>query len=116
MVLYPLTFHYIVKQTNSIADIIQPDVFRQRKRRNVLNIYMTFCTWVLQFIISMLSYLFLIFIFGKHKFYHHLFSIMNVGVNYALLPCIFIIICDENLKRAISNGSLLEALSLILFN
>ena len=115
MVLYPLIFRYIVKQTNCVADIIHPEVFRQRKQRNVLNIYMTFFTWVLQLIFSIISYLFMLFIFGKHKFYHHLFSILNVGVNFALLPCILIILGDENLKRAIANGRFREALSLFLF-
>ena len=115
MLLYPLTFRHIVQHTNSIADIIHPDIFRQRKQRNVLNIYMTFCTWVLQFLLSILSFLFILFVYGKHKFYHHLFSILNVGVNFALLPCILIILGDENLKRAIANGRFREALSLFLF-
>ena len=115
MVLYPLIFRYIVKQTNCVADIIHPEVFRQRKQRNVLNIYMTFFTWVLQFIFSITSYLFMIFIFGKHKFYHHLFSILNVGINFALLPCILIIVGDESFKRAIAKGCFCQALRLFLF-
>ena len=115
MVLYPLTFRYISKHTSSIVDIIHPDTYRQRKQRNVLNIYMTFYTWVLQFILSIGAYFFMIFIFGKHMFYHQLFSILNVGVNFALLPCVFILIGDESFKRAITRGRFGEAATLFLF-
>jgi hypothetical protein len=80
-----------------------------------MNIYMTFWTWLFQFIVSIISHIFIHFIFGKHKFYQHLFAILNVGVNFSILPCLFVIMGDEDFKRALASKNFSEALKLFLF-
>ena len=116
MVLYPLVFRHIIIDTNKTASsgLLQPDVIRRRKQRNILNIYMTFWTWVFQFTTSLLSLIFIYFIFGKHKFYQHMFAILNVGVNFMILPSLFVIMGDEDFKKALTRRNYVEAAKLFI--
>jgi hypothetical protein len=52
MILYPLTFRYIIVHTNNLSGMLHPDIYRQRKQRNAFNIYMTFWTWLFQCIVG----------------------------------------------------------------
>jgi len=41
------------------------------------------------------------------------FAILNVGVNFALLPSLFVIMADEKFKSAISRKKYSDALKLL---
>jgi hypothetical protein len=73
---------------------------------------MTFWTWIIQSLLNGISVVFLLFIFGRFKFYQHLFAILNVGVNFALLPSVFIMMGDEKFKSALSRKQYFEAVKL----
>ena len=95
-----------------LADAQQPfqDVIKYRKRRNLINIYTTFWTWIIQSVLNGLTVFFLLFIFGRMKFHQHLFAILNVGVNFAFLPSVFVIMDDDRFRSALGQRKFFEAL------
>jgi hypothetical protein len=103
MFLYPITFGYILEHTSRTASagILRPEVINRRKQRNSLNIYMTTLACISQFVTNTVLMVLLKFFFGKFKFIHSLFAILTLSLNFNLLPFFYIIIADDEFKRAL---------------
>jgi hypothetical protein len=105
IVLYSFTFVYIVSHNRqtALAGILQPEVIRKRKLQNSLNIIMTFWVWLAQLGTNII-YLVVMFVFyGKVRFYHHLFVILTIGLNFNVLPLFYIVLADNQFKTFLLN-------------
>ena len=114
MILYPITFKYILEHTNRTASagILRPEVIKNRKQQNSLNIYMTCLACVAQLVTNTIFVILMKLFFGKFKFYHSLFAVITVSFNFNLMPFFYIIVADEEFKRAIANKQYVNILKL----
>jgi hypothetical protein len=53
----------------NLATLPPQEAVRYRKRRNVVNIFTTFWIWIIQLILNGISVTFLLYVFGRFKFY-----------------------------------------------
>ncbi len=114
--LYSITFAYIIRHTNktALAGILNPEVIKRRRQKNILNIKMTFLVWLVQFFTNII-YLIIIYVFyGKIRFYHSLLAVLTICLNFTILPLFYIAMADEDFKFAILNKEYSTVMKLFL--
>ena len=115
MVLYAITFHHITTHTNQIASIgiLRPEMIKKRKKQNILNIYMTFWSLLVQFASNMILVVLVKFIFGTDQFLYTIISFIIVFVNFNALPFAYIIMGNDSFRRAITGKRYTQLLKLL---
>ena len=103
IVLYYATFTYLRRYIKTIAlsGILNPDVIKRRKQQNTVNIKMTCCTWLAQFITNIIYIIVLKFFFGKIRFYQAIFAVITISLNFNILPLFYIVLADDDFKSAV---------------
>ena len=103
MILYPLTFRYIIQQTNNTAQagILMPEAVKRRRQQTSLNIYVTLVSCIAQLLANIMFLILMIRFFGMSKFYHSLFAIVMTSFNFNFLPIFYVFMTDDRLKKAI---------------
>jgi hypothetical protein len=103
MILYPITFRYILEVTNSTAKagLLLPEVIWRRRQRNSLNIQVTCLACVVQLVGNFIFVVLLILFFGESNFYGQLAALVNICFNSNLIPIFYIIMIDDEIKRTI---------------
>jgi hypothetical protein len=103
MILYPITFRYIVEVTNSTAKagLLLPEVICRRRQRNSLNIQVTCLACVVQLAANFIFVVLLVLFFGESNFYGQLAALVNICFNFNLIPIFYIIMIDDEIKRSI---------------
>jgi hypothetical protein len=76
-------------------------VIKRRKRRNTLNIYLTFWAWLAQFTTNLVCLVLVSFFFGTHVFLHSLLALLNLTLNFTVLPIFYIVMADETIKSVL---------------
>ena len=103
IVLYSATFTYIRRHIKTIAlsGILNPEVIKRRKQQNTVNIKMTCCTWLAQFITNIIYIIVLKLFFGKIRFYQAIFAVITISLNFNILPLFYIVLADNDFKSAV---------------
>lgn len=98
--LYAVTFYRILDSTKAIAKtgILRPDIVRNRRNQNTLNIYITFLAWLIQYIANLSNLLAFFFIFGSNNFLQLLFSLFQLSFNFTVMPFLYILVADRVFK------------------
>ena len=104
MLLYLITFRQITKQTNETisSGILKPEVIKTRRRQNTLNIYMTFWTWIIQFITNLVFMVLATILPGTTKFKHLLSAVLHLSLSFNVMPILYISFADEDIKSALA--------------
>ena len=112
MVLYPLTFHYIVRHTDitASANILKPEIIKKRRQQNSLNIYLTFWTWIAQFLTNMCALSIMTVVRGQSLFMHGLFAVLHLTINFNVLPVFYVVAVDDKIKAALHKRQFREAM------
>ena len=103
MILYSATFYHIIIHNKKTAGILNSDAIKRRKQQNMLNIKITFCSWLDQLGTNITYLILLTFFFGKHRFSHILLAISTIFLNFNILPLIYLMMADEDLKLFVLN-------------
>jgi len=114
-ILYAITFwriHGSIKAAAS-SGILNTDVIKSRKKKNTINIYITFWAWLIQYFVNILNYLVAKLIFGKSPFLHSLFSLLQLTFNFTIMPFLYILVADENFKAFLLQKDFREAFILL---
>jgi hypothetical protein len=116
IILYPITFHRIIKVTNTTASTgsLRSDVIKRRKQQNAFNIYVTFWAWLAQFLTNMLDLALIHAFFGKNVFLHSICALLHLTLNFNVLPFFYIVAADEQVKAAIYCKQYKDAAKLFL--
>ena len=103
--LYSFTFIHIAKHDKwaALKGIVKPEAFKRRRTQNFVNIYVTFWAWLMQFITNMFIVVIVKFMFGKDQFVMLIMGFISFFLTFNLLPLIYIIMGNENLKRAFAS-------------
>jgi hypothetical protein len=80
---------------------LNPEIIKNRKQKNNLNIIMTFWVWFAQFVNNIIYMVLIKMFLGKVRFYHSLLAVLTIFVNFNVLPLFYIVIADEDFKMAI---------------
>ena len=117
LVMYSLTFRHIVIHTRrtAAAGILRPEVIKKRKQQNMLNIYLTFWIWLAQFSTNLTIFISVKILFGKSLFVHTFLALMNLTLNFALLPILYMVAADNGMKAALSKREFRLAATFFLF-
>ena len=116
MILYPLTFRHILSTTNMVAlrQILSPEVIKRRKEQNSMNIYLTFLNWLAQFVTNMLLLVMRNFMFGQNLLLHGLFALLHLTINFSVLPILYVVAADDEIKKALSGRNFGQVFRLLL--
>ena len=114
--LYSVTFAHIILHTNktALAGILNPEVIKRRRQKNILNIMMTFWVWLVQFFTNIIYLIIMHVFYGKIRFYHSLLAVFTICLNFTILPLFYIVMADEDLKFAVLNKEYLTVIKLLL--
>ena len=117
LVLYTLTFHYIIVHTDATASagILRPEVIKKRKQQNTLNIYLTFWVWIVQFLTNSMIFVSVKILFGKSLFAHTFLALLNLTLNFAILPVFYMVAANEAMKAALMKRQFRQAISLFFW-
>ncbi len=117
LVMYTLTFHHIIVHTRRTADaeILRPEVIRKRKQQNTLNIYLTFWIWIAQFSTNLTIFISVKSLFGRSLFVHTFLALMNLTLNFAILPIFYMVAANDVIKAALIKRKFRQAANLFLF-
>ena len=115
LLLYSFTFIHIIQHNQHVATvgILRHDVVKRRQKQNLLNIYMTCVAWLAQFVANMITVIMVRYMFGKEQFQHHLTGYLALFFNFNLLPFIYIILGNENFKKAFHSKEYLQFIKLL---
>ena len=116
MVLYALTFRQISlnNQNIAISGILKHEVMKRRKQQNTLNISMTCWSWLAQLLTNIFYLIVLYIFFGKNRFYHALFAVLTISLNFNILPLFYLAMADEDFKSAILSKQYVTAFKLFV--
>jgi hypothetical protein len=100
MVMYGIAFKSIVRHTNllAISGLLQPEKIKKRRKKNLVNIYMTFWAWVVQLISNICLISLVKFFYGKSQFFFNLFGLLSICLSFNILPFIYIVMASEKHK------------------
>jgi hypothetical protein len=112
--LYLITFRQITKQTNETisSGVLKPEVIKTRRRQNTLNIYMTFWTWIIQFMTNLVFMILATILPGTTKFKHLLSAVLHLILSFNVMPILYISFADEDIKSALAERQFFVALKL----
>jgi hypothetical protein len=111
MLLYLITFRQITKQTNETisSGILKPEVIKTRRRQNTLNIYMTFWTWIIQFMTNLVFMVLATILPGTTKLKHLLSAVLHLSLSFNVMPILYISFADEDIKSALAGKQIFVA-------
>ena len=114
--LYSAIFYHIRMRHHhtALAGILNPEVIKSRKRKNVLNIILTFWAWVAQVMTNLVYILGYYLFFGKSKYHHSLLAVITVVFNFNILPIFYICMIDDEVKIAILEKDYITIVRLFL--
>lgn len=83
-ILYPMTFHQMIKLTNTkgLSGALKSDTIKRRNQQNTMNIRVTFFAWLAQFFTNMVDFTMLHAFYGQHIFLHGLFALLHLSLNF----------------------------------
>jgi len=90
-----------IRTKSFITGLLNPEIIKNRKQKNNLNIIMTFWVWFAQFVNNIIYMVLIKMFLGKVRFYHSLLAVLTIFVNFNVLPLFYIVIADEDFKMAI---------------
>ena len=73
---------------------------------------MTCMACVAQLIMNTIFVILMKLLFGKFKFFHSLFAVITVSFNFNLMPIFYILVADDEFKRAIANRQFVNVVRL----
>jgi hypothetical protein len=74
---------------------------------------MTFWAWLAQFITNMFLVVIVKFMFGKDQFVYQLLVLVALFLNFNVLPFIYIILGNDNFKKAFAGKKYLQFIKLL---
>ena len=100
MVMYGITFKSIVCHTKFLAvnGLLQPETIKKRKKKNLVNIYMTFWAWLVQLISNICLMLLVKIVYAKSQFLYNLFGLLSLCLSFNILPFLYIVMASEKHK------------------
>ena len=116
IILYALTFNYIIQHTNNteLSGILNPEVIKKRRQQNKLNITMTFWAWVAQFMTNIMYMAIMKIFYGRDRFFHAILTVFTISLNFNVLPLFYIAMVDDDFKLAIMQKDYWGAFKLFL--
>jgi hypothetical protein len=103
-----------IRTKSFITGLLNPEIIKNRKQKNNLNIIMTFWVWFAQFVNNIIYMVLIKMFLGKVRFYHSLLAVLTIFVNFNVLPLFYIVIADEDFKMAIVQKEYLIVAKLFL--
>ena len=116
IVLYSAIFYHIRlrSQHTALAGILKPEIIKSRKKKNILNIILTFWAWLAQFITNLIYIMGYYLFYGRSKFHHSLLAVITVIFNFNILPIFYICMIDDEVKIAIIEKDYIRIVRLFL--
>lgn len=99
----------------SSMNLLKPEVEKLRRQQGLINIHVTCVAWILEAACNILNIVYIKYLYGMTLFVHLLSSVFQLSFNYVLMPFLFYIVADVELRSAIYHGRIKEALSLLFW-